>query len=92
MLAGYDVASPQTSFGVRLSRIQFVGEKWMRDKRTPKDVCGEARYDDKGGDVNNNTREFKLHVYGQRQTSDSSWEFLKIENEQTKTAQNNSYG
>ena len=20
-----------------------VGEKWMRDKRTPKDVCGEAR-------------------------------------------------
>ena len=32
------LASPQTSFGVRLSRIQ----KWMRDKRTPKDVCGEA--------------------------------------------------
>ena len=30
------VASPQTSFGVRLSRIR------MRDKRTPKDVCGEA--------------------------------------------------
>ena len=28
------LASPQTSFGVRLSR--------MRDKRTPKDVCGEA--------------------------------------------------
>ena len=28
------VASPQTSFGVRLSRIH--------DKRTPKDVCGEA--------------------------------------------------
>ena len=37
------LASPQTSFGVRLSRIHFsVGEKWMRDKRTPKDVCGEA--------------------------------------------------
>ena len=32
------LASPQTSFGVRLSRIH----KWMRDKRTPKDVCGEA--------------------------------------------------
>ena len=31
------VASPQTSFEVRLSRM-----KWMRDKRTPKDVCGEA--------------------------------------------------
>ena len=27
------VASPQTSFGVR-------GGKWMRDERTPKDVCG----------------------------------------------------
>ena len=92
LLAGYDVASPQTSFGVRLSRIQSVGEKWMRDKRTSKDVCGEARYDDKDGDVNDNTREFKLHVYGKRQMSDSSWEFLKIENEQTKTAQNNSYG
>ena len=33
-----NVVSPQTSFGVRLS----VGEKRMRDKRTPKDVCGEA--------------------------------------------------
>ena len=31
---------------------------------------------------------------GKRQTTDSSWEFLKIwtENEQIKTAQNNSYG
>ena len=37
------LASPQTSFGVRSSRIHFsVGEKWMRDERTPKDVCGEA--------------------------------------------------
>ena len=36
--------------------------------------------------------EFKLHVYGKLQTSDSSWEVLKIENEQVKTAQNNSYG
>ena len=25
-------------------------------------------------------REFKRHVHGKRQTSDSSWEFLKIEN------------
>ena len=32
------------------------------------------------------------HVYGKRQKSDSSWEFLKIENEQINTAQNNSYG
>ena len=32
-----------------------------------------------------NNREFKLHVYGKRQTSDSSQEFLKIENEPIKT-------
>ena len=34
LLAAARIASPQTSFGVRLSR--------MRDKRTLKDVCGEA--------------------------------------------------
>ena len=32
------------------------------------------------------------HVYGKRQTSDSSWNFLIIENEQIRTVQNNSYG
>ena len=32
----YLLASPQTSLGARL--------KWMRDKRTPKDVFGEAMY------------------------------------------------
>ena len=43
-----NVASLQTSFGVRLSHSflphfsSSVGEKWMRDKRTPKDICGEA--------------------------------------------------
>ena len=37
------------------------------------------------------TREIKIHVYTKRQTSDSSWEFLKIENKQIKTVQNNSY-
>ena len=36
----YPLASPQTSVGVRLSCI----EKWMRDNRTPTDVCGEAKY------------------------------------------------
>ena len=36
----YPLASQQTSVGVRLSRI----EKWMRDNRTPTDVCGEAKY------------------------------------------------
>ena len=39
------IASPQTSFGVRWSRIHFspTEEKWMRDERTPEDVCGGAR-------------------------------------------------
>ena len=35
-------------------------------------------------------KQFKLHVYCKRQTSDSSSVFLKIENDQIKTAQNNS--
>ena len=35
-------------------------------------------------------RKLHVHVYDKRQTSDSSWEFLNIENEQIKTAQNNS--
>ena len=39
-----------------------------------------------------NKKEFKLHLHGKRQTSDSSLEFLKIENAQIKAAQNNSYG
>ena len=30
-------------------------------------------------------------VYGKQQTSDSSWEFLRIEKKQIKTVQNNSY-
>ena len=34
------LASPQTSFGARLSRIHFS----PTDKRTPKDVCGEAMF------------------------------------------------
>ena len=44
------LASPQMSFGVRLSRIHFSPteeEKWGRnecDKRTPKDVCREATF------------------------------------------------
>ena len=36
-------------------------------------------------------REIKIHAYAKRQTSDSSWEFLRIENKQIKTVQNNSY-
>ena len=37
-------------------------------------------------------REVKIHVYRKRQTSDSSWEILRIENKQIKTAPNDSYG
>ena len=29
-------------------------------------------------------KEIKSHVYGKRQKSDSSWEFLRIENKQIK--------
>ena len=38
-----------------------------------------------------NIREIKIHVYAKRQTSDSSWEFLRIENKQIKTVQDNCY-
>ena len=37
-------------------------------------------------------REIKSHVYGKPLTSDSSEEFLKIENKQINTAQSISYG
>ena len=33
-----------------------------------------------------------LRASRKRQTSDSNWEFLKIENEQKKLAHNNSHG
>ena len=36
--------------------------------------------------------EIKIHVYRKRQTSDSSWEFLRVENKQTKTVPNDAYG
>ena len=36
--------------------------------------------------------EIKIHVYRKRQTSDSSWEFLRIENKQITTVPNDSYG
>ena len=37
------------------------------------------------------TREMKIHVYRKRQMADLSWEFLRIENKQIKTAPNDSY-
>ena len=53
----------------------------------------KAQADDKN--INRNRvfvkiRETKIHVYGKRQTADLSWEFLRIENRQIKTVQNNS--
>ena len=41
------------------------------------------------GSTRRSIREFKLHVYGKRQTSDSSWEFLKMENERIKNSSEN---
>ena len=38
-----------------------------------------------------NIREIKIHIYGKRQASDSSWEFLRIENKEIKTVPNDSY-
>ena len=35
---------------------------------------------------------YKLYVYWKRQTSDSSWEFHKIENEESKKSSNNYRG
>ena len=37
-------------------------------------------------------RQIKIHVYRKRQTSDSSWEFLRIENREIKTVPNDSSG
>ena len=37
-------------------------------------------------------RDAKIHVYRKRQKSDSSWEFLRIENKQIKTVPSYSYG
>ena len=61
------VASPQTSFGVRLS--------WMRDKRTPRDVCGEANCHGKTNNL----------------TAKTSWPHGKTENltAKPKTSQQN---
>ena len=42
--------------------------------------------------LSSHNREIKIHVYGTRQTANVSWEFLKIENKQIKTVQNDSFG
>ena len=35
----------------------------------------------RAGKARTEIREFKVYLYGKRQTSDSSWEFVNIENE-----------
>ena len=47
-------------------------------------------YFDSGMIIQDN-RKIKIHVYAKRQTSEWSWEFLRIGNKQIKTVQNNSY-
>ena len=37
-------------------------------------------------------KEIKIHVYRKRQTSDSSWQFLRVENQLIKTVPNDSCG
>ena len=44
------------------------------------------------GRLSKDITEIKIHVYRKRQKSDSSWEFLRIENKQIKTVQNDFYG
>ena len=95
-----DLASPQTSFGIRSLRIHR--EKWMGDERTAKDVCGEAIMALQEPIIwcapgllieqKHALEKFLAGVYGKRQTRDSSWEIFEMRNEQIKTAQNNSYG
>ena len=38
------------------------------------------------------SREIKIHLHRKRPALDSGWEFLRIENKQTKTVLNDSYG
>ena len=47
---------------------------------------------DQNGDLARHIREIKIQVYRQQQTSDLSWEFLRIEHKQIKTVPNDSYG
>ena len=44
------------------------------------------------GSLSKDITEIKIHVYRKLQKSDSSWEFLRIENKQIKTVQKDSYG
>ena len=52
----------------------------------------EAERGGGGGEGEGSIKEIKSHVDGKRTASDSSWEFLRIENKHMKTVQNNSNG
>ena len=56
-----------------------------------KGKCSPSSASSSNGKTKNN-REIKIHVYGIRQTADVSWKFLRIENKQIKTVQNDSCG
>ena len=68
--------------------LNSLGEiKWIRvteqgSKTMMSDFCRDLGLN----------REIKIHIYRKRQTSDSRWEFLRIENKQIKTVPNDSYG
>ena len=63
---------PQTFFGLRSSRIHFFptvrGEEWIRDERTPKDVCGEA--------IARQDQIISWVTTGEYRVKDSSWNGL----------------
>ena len=44
------------------------------------------------GSLSKDITEIKIHVYRKRQTSDSSWEFLRTESNQIEIVPNDSYG
>ena len=72
----------------------FPGPKSYRDfwEPGPRTAILFSRHNDTGSRTVLTIREVKIHVYGKRQTSDSSWEFLRMKNKQIKTVQNNFYG
>ena len=82
----------------RLLASRYFRASWVRNQ--PRQHCrralprqappeiGEMRSDE----WTINIREIKIHVYRKRQTPDSSWEFLRIENKQITTVPNDSSG
>ena len=76
-----------------------LGLKYFKTASSPFSVCRVEAFQDSDDSklvrshltccaCLRNIREIKIHVHAKRQTSDSSWEFLRIENKQIKTVQN----